>query len=476
MTKTVNRSFLAVILFALVLAMAIHVFVHFAPGALSPDSFTILTQARSGIFEDGHPPLMAALWRGLDHVSPGPIGMLLLNLFLFYGGIYLIFLWLLPKHHIGVFLAALIVGLFPAIISILGVIWIDITMAGFFLFAVGIYLGGYARPEKGIAITAFLFALFFTSLGIAIRHNGAAAAFPLIALLLLFFFPAQWRPMARFVLVLLIGFLITTVLFVGTKKISAHYVDKPRDLWRVAAMYDIAGVSYHEKKNLFYSNILTKASLNDIYKLYSPRSFTPLVIGEQIHARPNMPMEKGSPFEFNLANPILNQQLRENWINVIAAHPGSYLRHRWDFFKSMVTRSPWGLWAPIFDAIYPNTLGIEERPVSDSNYFSYTRALSQQSMIFEPFVYLIISILMLIPNLVLGLRLQNHALLVASALYGSGLAHMTGLFFFAVSPDFRYSHWLITTTVLATSLIMLEMVQTAKTRFGSAFKFSAIRR
>ena len=68
----------------------------------------------------------------------------------------------------------------------------------------------------------------------------------------------------------------------------------------------------------------------------------------------------------------------------------------------------------------------------------------------------------MLPALVFGLRFQNQTLLVASALYGSGLAHMAGLFFLAASADFRYSHWMITTTVLATSLVVLELVRATR--------------
>jgi hypothetical protein len=66
---------------------------------------------------------------------------------------------------------------------------------------------------------------------------------------------------------------------------------------------------------------------------------------------------------------------------------------------------------------------------------------------------------MLLPTLVLGLQLKNDALLLSTALYGSGLAHMAGLFFLACSADFRYSHWMITASTLGTSFVLLEIVR-----------------
>lgn len=447
---------------ALAVAMATQVFLHFNPGALSPDSLSILAQARSGIFEDGHPPLMAAIWRLVDRVMPGSIGMLLLNLGLFYGGLYLIFRWAVPRYHIGALPALLVVGLFPPIIGILGAIWIDVTMAGFFLVALGIFLAGSARPEKSLRISVFLMALLLASLGMAVRHNGAAGAFPLIALFLLQSMRNWARPLPRLALATMGGLVITLLLFLGARQASTWSVDVQRHLWRVAAVYDIAGASCQENAYLFYPDVIQGNSLDNLQKLYTPRSLTPLVLGQQVHALPGQAVEKGTPIELNVSNPKLNQRLLSNWMGVIVHHPAAYLKHRYDVFASLVTRSPWGLWGPVFDAIYANDLGIAQRPVTDSAYFVYIKTLSLHSLIFVPLLYLILSALAVLPTLVIGLRFQNHALLVATALYSSGLAHMAGLFFLAASADFRYSHWMITTTVLATSLVVLELVHAAR--------------
>lgn len=462
MSKPASPQVVTACLVALTLAMATQVFLHFNPGALSPDSLSILAQARSGIFEDGHPPLMAAIWRLVDRVMPGPIGMLLMNLVLFYGGLCLIFRWAASRHQIYVLPAFLVVGLFPPIIGILGAIWIDVTMAGFFLFALGIFLAGSARPEKGLRISVFLVTLLFAALATAVRHNGAAGAFPLIALVLLQSMRTWARPLPRLAVATMGGLVITLLLFLGARQASTWSVDVQRHFWRVAAVYDITGTSCQENAYLFYPDVIQGNSLDNLQRLYSPRSLTPLLLGQQVHALPGQAMAKGTPVELNLSNPKLNQRLLSNWIGVIVHHPAAYLKHRYDIFVSLVTRSPWGLWGPVFDAVYANDLGVAQRPVIDSAYFMYVKTLALESSIFVPLLYLILSALAVFPTLFFGLRMQNHTLLVASALYASGLAHMIGLFFLAASADFRYSHWMITTTVLATSLVMLELVHAAR--------------
>ena len=459
MSESLSQRVTTVALLAMAAAMGGQVFLHFNPGALSPDSLNILAQARSGVFEDGHPPLMAAIWRLIDRIVPGSVGMLLLNLGLFYGGLFLIFRWAALRYQIGVLPAFLVVGLFPPIIGILGAIWIDITMAGFFLAALGVFLMGFTRPEKRPRIGCFFVALLLVALATAVRHNGAAGAFPLIVLFLFQSVRTGARTLPRLAVATIGGVVVTLLLFLGAKQVSAWSVDVPRHFWRVAAMYDIAGTSYQENAFLFYPDVIQDNSLANVRRLYSPRSLTPLLLGQQVHALPGQLMAKGSPIEFNLSNQNLNQRLLSNWIDVIVNHTSAYLTHRYDVFVSLVTRSPWGLWGPVFDAVYPNDLGIAERPVNDSAYFAYIKLLALQSLIFVPLLYLILSAFAVLPALVLGLRFQNQALLVASALYGSGLAHMAGLFFLAASADFRYSHWMITTTVLATSLLVLELVR-----------------
>ena len=458
MSKPLSQRVIAAGLLAMAVAMGSQVFLHFSPGALSPDSLSILAQARSGIFEDGHPPLMAAIWRLVDRLVPGSIGMLVLNLGLFYGGLFLIFRWAATRYQVGVWPAFLVVGVFPPIIGILGAIWIDVTMAGFFLAALGVFLAGSTRPEKGPRIGIFLVALLLAALATAVRHNGAAGAFPLIALFLFQSVRTGARTLPRLAVATIGGLVVTLLLFLGTKQVSTWSVDVQRHFWRVAAIYDIAGTSYQENAYLFYPDVIQDGSLDNVRKLYSPRSLTPLLLGQQVHALPWQRMEKGKPIELKLSNPSLNQRLLSNWMDVIVNHSAAYLTHRYDVFASLVTRSPWGLWGPVFDAVYPNDMGIAERPVKDSAYFAYIKLLALQSLIFVPLLYLILSAFAVLPALVFGLRFQNHTLLVASALYGSGLAHMGGLFFLAASADFRYSHWMITTTVLATSLVALELV------------------
>lgn len=464
----ISTRILTVCLVSLAFAMGAQVFLYFSPGAMSPDSFLILMQARTGIFEDGHPPLMATIWRQVDEIVPGPIGMLVLHLTLFYGGLYLIFRWGAQRYGYCILPVFFIIGMFPPIIGILGAIWIDIMMVGFFIMAIGVFLAGYANQKDSRRVMLFLSAFVLATLGLAVRHNGAAGAFPLIAFFIFQSMRTQAKTLPRLAFAIGGGIVCTLLVFAGAKQISIWMVDVPKYFWRVGAMYDIAGTSYQEKKYLFSPKVFSGNSLEDVDKLYSPRSVLPLESGVQIHTLPGQPVKEGKSFDVRELELSLNQHLFSNWVEAIVHHPTAYLKHRYDVFASLVTRSPWGLWAPVWESIVPNDLGMVDRPLTKSAYFDDVRSMaSQQSVIFVPLLYLLLCAIALIPTLIFGLRFQNDALLLASALFGSGLAHMAGLFFVVHSADFRYSHWMIVATTLGTGFVLLESAR-------AAWKFSVL--
>lgn len=115
-------------------------------------------------------------------------------------------------------------------------------------------------------------------------------------------------------------------------------------------MYDIASVSFWERSYLFYPGLFDGNSLGDFDKLYSPRSLTPLLIGEQVHVLLGQNVEKARAFDVHLIPTSQNSNLLANWADVITDHPLSYFKHRLDVFLALVTRFSWGLWAPEFDS------------------------------------------------------------------------------------------------------------------------------
>src|SRR5690349_19243591 len=104
------------------------------PGVMTIDSFDQLAEARAGFYTDSHPPAMAALWRVIDHVVPGPLGMLVLQLTCLEAGIYLLLRRAMSRRAAAIVTAALLV--FPPIAVPMTVIWKDCLMAGFLVLGI----------------------------------------------------------------------------------------------------------------------------------------------------------------------------------------------------------------------------------------------------------------------------------------------------------------------------------------------------
>ena len=63
------------ILFAAWLVVMAYAF----PGYMNFDAAEQIYQARTGHFDDGHPPMMGVYWRGIEMIVRGPIGLLVLQ-------------------------------------------------------------------------------------------------------------------------------------------------------------------------------------------------------------------------------------------------------------------------------------------------------------------------------------------------------------------------------------------------------------
>jgi hypothetical protein len=148
------------------------------PGIMTIDSFDQLREGRQGVYTDGHPPAMAAIWGVVDAVISGPLGMYLLQTVAFVVGLFaLLRRTFAPLPAAGLTLA---VALFPPVLAPMATIWKDALMAGFLVLG----LAALLDPRRWIRIAAL--AAFFVAT--AVRYNTPAATLPLIVLLF------EWSP------------------------------------------------------------------------------------------------------------------------------------------------------------------------------------------------------------------------------------------------------------------------------------------
>ncbi|MFN3721012.1 MAG: hypothetical protein ACK4UW_19120 [Rhizobium rhizophilum] len=455
------RSLLETKLITAVLATVMITMTYFLwhPGAMSFDTFAQLSQARSGIFSDGWPPLFSLLWGHLDGVLPGPAPVLALQLTLYFGSAAVIIASISSRMPVTAGAAYLTFALWPPIHGIIGAIWIDILMASVFLgsCAMIVIAKGCEGARRNAAISVSIVLLV---VGIGFRHNAAAAAGPIAVLIALVATRRTKLTLNALAFGLGGGMVIVILGFAATSHISSYLVNNKSHFWTGLVQYDLAGIAVREPNTAFSRQIFEPQTLDDVVTLYTPRSSIPLKLGYQVHElEQGKTAAQATPLSdrFTSGTTRDRTELRDAFLAAVISEPTAYLAHRTAVFSSLIGLEPWNqLWGAVYTRIDSNNENVPPRPELENSLFSTLRNL-MDSYIFRPFTYLIASVLGLAASGVAYYNSRSDKILISSALYLSGLLHMLGLFFVAQSADFRYSHWLITTTMLATVILALQL-------------------
>jgi hypothetical protein len=126
--------------------------------------------------------------------------------------------------------------------------------------------------------------------------------------------------------------------------------------------------------------------------------------------------------------------LAGDWAHLVWVHPSAYALHRWQLTRRLLGLT--GAWSPVWD-----DFGDDERATPDVElaYRAFVRAVAT-TVLFRPYLYVGLALV------ALGLVWRHREL---RALVASGLWFELSLLVFAPGPDYRFSHWLVTTTCIA---------------------------
>ena len=423
----------------LVLAIAWALFVAYAwPGVMTPDSVNQLAQARAGVYGNWHPPIMAWLWGLLDRVWHGPPLMLVLQTALLAIGLYAVFRRYHPAMRAAIIAAC--VFLFPPVFAPMSVIWKDSLMAGCVLCGAT----GIGSARRGARAAGWL-ALFLAA---ALRHNAPLLILPITAWLIPY---AAGR--RRVVLGLALG--CAVVLAAETTNHLLADVDE-HPAANMLALGDLAGT-------------LARAPDVDDARARQLLAGAPLAqtTGIQARARQLTPERTGwtavtlvDPPLFELArSPEEAAGTMSAWWRLVRAYPGVYLRYRATIFLQNIG---WSQRTPPFTTVrqeHRRDLYIVDEI---HGYHGYQLAIAdglhaiQWLPIFRPWLYLVLA---------LGLLVLLRRDVFLRALLAGAIAYELALFF--ISPgghDYRYSHWLVTVTVIAAVVRTISVVQAARSR------------
>jgi hypothetical protein len=396
------------------------------PGYMSSDSVQQLYEARTGVLPDSHPPIMAAIWEILDSIIAGPLLMLLLQGTFFLGGLFAVLRHVMSPR--GAAVAASLLLLYPPVLTTMAVIWKDSQMAAFLAAGTGALLSEHRRIR--------VLGLALISLACAFRYNAFGAGMPIVFFLFVWqAAPPRWWK--RYAIATAAAVAVVIVAF-GTNKLLT---DEKRPM--SFSIPDIVGIlKYtHPRSDEELRVILRNTTLRDpnniqtqARRLYSPRNAYHLTWGEQrMFDVPETPQARA--------------ELDRAWGELVRDDPKAYLAHRWAVFKELLGLTENPIWSPIFN-------GFIENP-DHPEYVNHNAVPSllqvkmwveivewkDDTWIYRVYVYAILALALLA---LLARDRVSIGLLVSGLLYELSFLPTTA------TPDYRYSHWMVTATCLTT--------------------------
>ena len=407
---------------------------------MSFDSVVQYQQAFTGVFTDHHPPLMAWLWSKTNAIQDGPAGMLALHAALMWSGLWLFgegaamrgmrAAWLLP-----------LLGFFPPIIGIEGLIWKDVSMAAALLFATGIaYRASAGGARAGwVAATVSLVAIFYA---MAVRSNAPAAVGPVLVYWLYCVFP---RLSAR--AAIRAGAVVLVLLLLVQWGVDTRLLHARRDhVSQFLETFDIAAIQCAGGDATIPAAFAHEAPGTTLCDAFDPRVVDKLyaakVVGES-------------------TDRTALRELGRAWRRAIAGSPGKYLAHRWRVFSALlgidVPDTSRLLWFPYSIArFYGLSFTFTANAITNAIGDGVTYA--NMANLYSGVVWVLLATAI---ALIAWRHRRTRGFSIEGALAASALCYLLPYFFVALAPDYRYFYWTIVASSVAALLSVLRGVSRA---------------
>ena len=405
------------------------------PGLLTRDSVDQLIEARSGYFTDSHPPFMSFVWRMAELVVVGPLGMLVLQTGLLLAGLYLTLVRVV--RPLPAALWAVAVMWFPPVAAPMVVIWKDSLMAGAAMLGFALLLDERRRCQLG--------GLALLGVACAVRYNAPALALPIIVGL--FQWQPRCRPLRRYSTALAAWAAVVGA-SMGCNKLLT---DREMHFWTgSAALMDIAGTLCFDSRPFTDEELRQLFAGTDLRVEHDIETTMCKLFATGTHARlihPDIGM--WSPSVGSEPVPAARREAIERaWLDVVTGRPIAYLKYRLAVAGRVlgITGALWGMTTPRVPRVFIYSpqriaelkLDAGAAPIQLA-WTSAVTWLATSTPLFQPWLYLLVALVALI-----AIRRREVTVLITSGIVMEG-----SVFVAATTPDYRYSHWMIATTVAA---------------------------
>jgi hypothetical protein len=399
-----------------ILACALVSFAIYFPGRLDPDSTTQLQEALSGRFTDWHPPIMAALWRVLINVAPGPAPLLALHLALYSLGVWAI--WdaaarISPSRQY----LPLVAAAHPLMLVMLSAIQKDVGLTVTLIAAFGLIFRQRALDLPVSVARSVLIAILFAYAAL-VRWNGALAVAPL----LLWWLAPRWGRAAQIIaataLFSVAALPVAGLVDYGLLRSSRTHVGASLQL------FDIAGIAHFSGDR----------RLLDLHAgCYTPYFWDPL----------DTP-PCGDLFRRLASTDQGARAVNRRWLAAIADHPLAYAEHRLSYFNSSTAF----LVSPTARCEAAPTYSKCDEPRSRQIIDDFIK----KNLLYWPCIWLAIGAWLLI---------RGRSSPPARALAWSAVLYGFGYLLIGVATDWRYHLW---TTVAAAMALAVHFATDREAR------------
>jgi len=329
-------------------------------------------------------------------------------------------------------LAACAVLLFPPVLAAMAVVGDDAQLAGFAIAT----CAAASSARRGVRLGGLALAL----VACGMRPGACAAVLPALAL------AGAWLPALRGGRRYALAVATWVAVAVAAHVLGGGLVDSRTQRADLdLARLDTIGV-------LRFAEPLSDAELRDVF------AGAPLASPEHIQARatdaythPNQAVGERRMFDDALAPPA-RQALRRARLDLVHAHFGAYVRHRWHQLRRVLGLAVDAAWRPdvtTFAESPQQRFAIHYAARHSGVQAALVAAMHAiaPSPLFRPVVYVLLALVLL--PLAAYRRARDAAALLAGA-----LAYTAALFAFATVPTYQLSTYPIAATVLAIALLI----------------------
>jgi hypothetical protein len=396
----------------------------FYPGYSTIDARYVYADAKAWHFGDWQSPVMAVLWRIIDPMAPGSLGMFLLTAALYWLGFgTLAFIALRSSTWLG--LATPLLAFAPPAFFFVGLIWRDILF-GVVWFVAGVLVFAVAERRRRIRLPLQALALCLIALGVLLRPNAIIAA-PLLAIYAIW--PTRFalkRTAIAFVPAAVLCYALVPIVYYGL--LAAERQNPLHSIF----VFDLGGITHFSGENQFPVQWSAEQTA-----LLKSKCYDPVHWDSYWHMQPcpfvMARLERPDDLIFG------RRRLLRAWRHAVSAHPLSYLAHRATFMWQFLARS--NLVLPIWDWTDPS---------SSYGHSPYLRPVLrlhetlQPSILLRPGLWLLLAVAI---GAFSWRRRETPPGAFAVGVTSCAAVYVMSFFVLGVAADFRYAYWCVLGTL-----------------------------